>query len=69
MNLIIWIKENLDLLIVSVGGVFGFGGIVYTQRDHSDRLEDLENKEEKISDKLVEIHGDIQTLLERTKNL
>lgn len=69
MNLFSWIKENFDLLGAGFVGVFGFGGIVYTQKEHSRRLEDLEESEEKISEKLVEMHGDIKTLLERTKNL
>jgi hypothetical protein len=64
-----WLKEHFELLAASGAAVFGLGGIVYTQKDHSKRLDAIESKEIIIDNKLTEIHGDIKTLLERTKHL
>jgi hypothetical protein len=69
MSFLQWLKENFELLAASGAAVFGFGGIVHTQKDHSKRLDAIENREIVIDDKLTEIHGDIKTLLERTKHL
>lgn len=67
--MIAWLKEHFEMLSVGVIGVFGFGRIVFTQNNHSEKIEKLENNEKEVAVKLTEIHGDIKTLLERTKNL
>jgi hypothetical protein len=64
-----WLKEHFEMLSVGVVGVFGFGRIVFTQNQHGEKIDKLEKKEEQVATKLTEIHGDIQTLLERTKHL
>lgn len=64
-----WLKEHFEMLSVGVIGVFGFGRIVFTQENHSKRIDEIEKREVVIDDKLTQIHGDIKTLLERTKNL
>ena len=64
-----WLKENFELLAAGGAAVLGYGGIVHTQKQHSEKIDRLENKEEEVAQKLTEIHGDIQTLLERTKHL
>lgn len=67
--MISWLKEHFEMLSVGVIGVFGFGRIVFTQENHSKRIDEIEKREVVIDDKLTQIHGDIKTLLERTKNL
>lgn len=67
--MIAWLKEHFEMMSVGVVGVLGFGKIIFTQDQHSDKIEKLEKKEIVIDEKLTEIHGDIKTLLERTKHL
>ena len=67
--MISWLKEHFEMLSVGVIGIFGFGRIVFTQENHSKRIDEIEKREVVIDDKLTQIHGDIKTLLERTKNL
>lgn len=67
--MIAWLKQHFELLSVGVVGVFGFGRIVFTQNEHGNKIDKLEKNEKEVAKKLTEIHGDIKTLLERTKNL
>ena len=67
--MISWLKEHFEMLSVGVVGVFGFGRIVFTQNQHGEKINNLEKNEKEVANKLTEIHGDIKTLLERTKHL
>lgn len=69
MSLLHWVKEHFELLAASAVGIFGAGGIVRTQQDHSKKIESLENCHVEVKENLSEIKGDIKTLLERTKHL
>lgn len=69
MSLISWLKEHFELISVSAVGVFGAGGVVITQQEHSKKINKLEDCHIEVKEDLTEIKGDIKTLLERTKNL
>jgi hypothetical protein len=69
MGLLVWIKEHFEILAASAVGIFGAGGIVVTQQNHSKKIESLEDCHVEVKENLSEIKGDIKTLLERTKHL
>jgi len=69
MGLVQWLKENFEIIGASMVGIFGAGGIVITQQEHTKKIEKLEDCHVEVKENLSEIKGDIKTLLERTKHL
>lgn len=61
-----WIKENFEFLGALM---FGAGGIYVQHQTHGKDIEALEKKQDKYTEDIAEIKGDIKTLLERTKKL
>lgn len=68
MSLLHWLKEHFDLLTIG-GGAMVAGKIVNTQSQHEKDITDLKKCQQKVTEDLSEIKGDIKTLLERTKHL
>lgn len=61
-----WFKEHLELL---AGLFFGVGGVYVQHQQHGKEIDNIKFKQNNYSDDIVEIKGDIKTLLERTKHL
>jgi hypothetical protein len=64
-----WLKEHFEMLSVGALGVFGFGRIVFTQESHSRRINDIENRELVIDEKLDKALQMLERIDERTKRL
>lgn len=69
MSILQWLKEHFELLAAGGAAVGGMGKIVTTQAEHEKRIDKLEDYHIQVREDLVEIKGDIKTLLERTKHL
>lgn len=67
--MISWLKEHFEMLSVGVLGVFGFGRIVFTQENHGKRIDDIENRELVIDEKLDKALQMLERIDERTKRL